>query len=128
MRAALIEDAERRWPQEACGVVVLGGMGPQVVPLPNVSATPTTAFELHPLALLRVARASEIAAIYHSHPEGPASLSDTDRRQQRGPDGPLWPGVEQWVLGMRAAQVVDLGRFVWDSRRRDYVPTQEVIQ
>ncbi len=116
--AAVRADAEARAPQECCGLVWRGPSGVRVEPAANQAAEPTLAFEIAPGALIRGARGLEaLAAIYHSHPDGPAALSATDRAAFTGPTGPLWPGVELWVVGLTRGRAVDLARYLWDSPR-----------
>lgn len=58
----------------------------RVLPLPNVHQTPRVAYTADPGALLREIRGLEregleLLAIYHSHPQGPASPSPSDKMQ-----------------------------------------------
>lgn len=58
------------------------------VPLPNVARDPTRHFEADPDALLRALmqaeeRGEDLVAIYHSHPHGPSTPSNTDLEQAR---------------------------------------------
>ena len=52
--------------------------------------------------------------IYHSHPNGRAYLSDTDRTVATSPwgDGPAYP-VQQLVVGIDAERVVEAALFGW---------------
>ncbi len=54
--------------------------------------------------------------IYHSHPNGRAYLSDTDRAVATSPwgDGPAYP-VQQLVVGIDGARVVESALFAWDD-------------
>ena len=54
--------------------------------------------------------------IYHSHPNGRAYFSDTDRRVATDPwgDGPVYP-VRQLVIGIDAERVVEARLFDWDD-------------
>lgn len=97
LAAELWAQARHEVPRECVGV--LGGVqvarpdrgGPEwraraLYPLRNVSARPETEYEADPGELLRALRALEaagleLAALYHSHPRGPARPSDTDRRR-----------------------------------------------
>ncbi len=54
--------------------------------------------------------------IYHSHPNGRAYLSETDREVATSPwgDGPAYP-VQQLVVGIDAERVVEAALFDWDD-------------
>jgi|SRR6266545_4077522 len=60
--------------------------------------------------------------IYHSHPNGLAYLSDTDRRVALSPwgDGPAYP-VQQLVVGLDALAVREAALFAWSDERGDFV-------
>jgi proteasome lid subunit RPN8/RPN11 len=54
--------------------------------------------------------------LYHSHPNGRAYFSETDRRVATDPwgDGPMLP-VQQLVVGIDAERVVEAAMFAWDD-------------
>ena len=54
--------------------------------------------------------------IYHSHPNGRAYLSETDRKVATSPwgDGPAYP-VQQLVVGIDRERVVEAALFDWDD-------------
>ncbi|MCE2500303.1 MAG: Mov34/MPN/PAD-1 family protein [Dehalococcoidia bacterium] len=54
--------------------------------------------------------------IYHSHPNGRAYLSDTDRTVATSPwgDGPAYP-VQQLVVGINGDRVIEAALFDWDE-------------
>lgn len=60
--------------------------------------------------------------IYHSHPNGRAYFSDTDRTAATDPwgEGPAYP-VQQLVVGIDAARVVEAKLFAWDDEARGFV-------
>ena len=60
--------------------------------------------------------------IYHSHPNGRAYLSDTDRTVATSPwgDGPAYP-VQQLVVGINAQRVVEAALFDWDDNADGFV-------
>ena len=60
--------------------------------------------------------------IYHSHPNGRAYFSETDRRIAVDPwgDGPVYP-VQQLVVGIDAHEVVEARLFDWDAESNDFV-------
>ncbi len=60
--------------------------------------------------------------IYHSHPNGRAYFSPTDRENARDPwgDGPAYP-VQQIVIGIDGERVVEAAQFAWDDETGDFV-------
>lgn len=60
--------------------------------------------------------------IYHSHPNGRAYLSETDRTVATSPwgDGPAYP-VQQLVVGIDADRVVEAALFDWDDDAGGFV-------
>lgn len=93
--ATLIAEALRAHPRECCGLLL--GQGDRVAlaqPAANVHPDPLRHFEIDPQALIaahRAARAGglELLGYYHSHPNGLARPSETDRVQASG-DGRAW--------------------------------------
>ncbi len=74
----------RQWyPLEACGLLAGGGQTVNAVyPIDNILRSPT-AYEMEPTQQLNAmldfeAQGESLLAIYHSHPQGPASPSETD--------------------------------------------------
>ena len=59
--------------------------------------------------------------IYHSHPNGRAYFSETDRRVATDPwgDGPVYP-VQQFVVGLDSERVVEARLFDWDEAEKGY--------
>ena len=92
----IVEDAERSYPNEACGLM-LGerrGVNVHVASVHvsgNLSPTPRTHFEVDPqlrFDLERVAREKglEVVAVYHSHPNGMVKPSEVDLSRAWEPD------------------------------------------
>jgi [CysO sulfur-carrier protein]-S-L-cysteine hydrolase len=82
-------------PDEACGILSATNdepdLGRRVIPLANVSETPTIHYEMDPYRQVRTthrldARGERIAAVYHSHVESPALLSIRDFNEARDLD------------------------------------------
>lgn len=77
--------ARAETPREAVGVWLGKGLVVQrAEPLPNRSSQPLVAYDADPVHLIQVLRNSraeglELVAIYHSHPQGAAWPSRTDR-------------------------------------------------
>ena len=88
-KTAIIRHAESEYPCEACGLL-LGRRLPgrvlisEVVPSPNIADQPRHNFEIDPGLRLRIQKASRdggngIVGHYHTHPDGKAAPSATDR-------------------------------------------------
>ena len=60
--------------------------------------------------------------IYHSHPNGQAYLSPTDRQVAASPwgDGPAYP-VQQLVVGIDEERVVESALFAWSDEENGFV-------
>lgn len=92
---ALIDEAVQAYPFECCGIMLgHGNRISGIVPAANVHPDPRTHFEIDPRALVdchRAARAglSQVVGYYHSHPNGFAQPSATDRAQAAR-DGRVW--------------------------------------
>jgi desampylase len=94
-KATLLEEAARAHPRECCGLLL--GRGNHVAlaqPAANVHPEPERHFEIDPKALIaahRAARAGglELLGYYHSHPNGHAEPSASDRAAASG-DGRIW--------------------------------------
>ncbi len=93
--AAIMEAAAQAHPNEACGILL--GRGTVIhtaLPAANVHADPACHFEIDPAALVaghKAARAGgpQVLGYYHSHPNGLARPSTTDRASASG-DGRVW--------------------------------------
>ena len=92
---ALLAEAERAYPHEACGLLLgVGGKIEGIRPAANVHAAPQTHFEIDAQALVDAHRAERqggprVIGYYHSHPHGPAEPSVVDRAQASG-DERVW--------------------------------------
>ena len=64
--------------------------------------------------------------IYHSHPNGRAYFSETDRRVATDPwgDGPAYP-VKQLVVGIDGNRVVEARLFEWDDSAKGFIAVAE---
>lgn len=60
--------------------------------------------------------------IYHSHPNGQAYLSPTDRTVAASPwgDGPAYP-VQQLVVGINAHHVAEAALFAWSDEDKEFI-------
>ena len=60
--------------------------------------------------------------IYHSHPNGKAYFSETDRVVATDPwgEGPNYP-VQQLVIGVSKEKIVESRLFSWSSKQKDYI-------
>jgi proteasome lid subunit RPN8/RPN11 len=107
VRSAILADCLARRPDEAVGVVLVGGLGPpEVVPLPNALPGPASraAFAVAPRDWMAVERRAldagrAIGALYHAHPRGPLALSRADLAFATPGGAPLSDGLELWLVG-----------------------------
>ncbi len=89
---AVIRHAESCLPDECCGLLAVDAVGRIrfAYPLTNADPSPTTftiAPEEHFAALRHAERLGwEIGGVFHSHPDGPAELSEVDLSQPHEPD------------------------------------------
>lgn len=72
-------EAEKAYPNEACGVLVKRGKKSMVVVCKNVAAEPRYNFTIDPAEYSRVADGGEIIGIWHSHVDQSPEPSDADR-------------------------------------------------
>ncbi len=82
----VIEHAKAAYPKEGCGLIAPG----RFIPIPNIAQSPCE-FEMDPRELIKAFRelrtaGEELAAIYHSHPQGPLRPSPTDIERACYPD------------------------------------------
>lgn len=136
---AVYEHARREFPAECCGWLAgaRGGGEAQIARPCRNAYDPTT----HPTVSDRSAETAYVITgddlmalnrgldgpepalvIYHSHPNGRAYFSETDRRVAADPwgDGPMYP-VQQLVVGIDATRVVEAALFAWDEGARGFV-------
>ena len=64
--------------------------------------------------------------IYHSHPNGHAYFSETDKANAKDPwgEGPAYP-VNQIVVGIDGNRVVEARQFAWDDEAGDFIEIAE---
>ncbi|MFI5227208.1 MAG: Mov34/MPN/PAD-1 family protein [Candidatus Limnocylindrales bacterium] len=125
IRRSIVEEARRRAPDEACGLIVGdrplddGGRASRWVPARNALASPYR-YAIDPDDLLRVtietdARGETIWGIVHSHVASPARPSATDVRESFYPEAvyvlvsldPRESDPETGLESVRAWRIVD---------------------
>ena len=104
----LLAEAAGAHPHECCGLLVGDGRIERAVPAANVHPDPARHFEIDPAALIAAHRSArdggpQVLGYYHSHPNGLAQPSATDRASASG-DGRVWAivaadGVTFWRDG-----------------------------
>lgn len=110
---AMRTHAREAHPHEAVGALLgAGDTAVDYVRLENVSPSPASAFSVEPLELVRVEgdardRGLALLGLFHSHPGGTASPSDSDRRG-------AWPGRCCWIGALRSDGSLELGAFPLD--------------
>ena len=119
LAAPLTALAEHDPGREVCGFVVSDCLGDlSVVPARNLAREGRVAFVADPAVHLALARrlrseGGRIAAVFHSHLDGPARLSPADLDGALDGGAPVFPGVDQIVLGMEAGKVTEIKVFTW---------------
>lgn len=123
---AMADAAEAAFPAEACGLIVGRGKGQllrvtDVIAAPNLLADRIGRFELDPAVRLRVEKAlrevggrDRIIGHYHSHADGSAEPSATDRAMVFEPD-------LAWVIvGVSEGQAIQLLAHRFDPKREAF--------
>ena len=102
---ALVDEAARAAPHEACGLLLGGADGVlrRILPCANVARDPARHFEIEPAALIAALRAERgggerVIGYYHSHPTGESLPSATDRAMAAR-DGRVWAIVAGESVG-----------------------------
>ena len=136
---AVYREARAAFPAECCGWLTgpaQGGGVDAVRPAANdqssgahptaAERTAETAYVFNSADLLELNGSLDsdtpARVIYHSHPNGRAYLSDTDRTVATSPwgDGPAYP-VQQLVVGVDAERVVEAALFDWSDEAGGFV-------
>ena len=131
-------EARKSFPAECCGWLAGAKAGAAAIirPCANDQASgnhPTaaarsaeTAYVFNAADLLALSNSFDTGeparVIYHSHPNGRAYLSDTDRQVATSPwgDGPAFP-VQQLVVGIDRQRVVEAALFAWSEAANGFV-------
>jgi len=125
---AMVDAAEGAFPAEACGLVIGRGKGQlirvtRVVPAANLLAETGDRFELDPAVRLQVERElresgakDRIVGHYHSHTDGTADPSGTDRAMAFEPE-------LAWVIvGVLDGQAIQALAHRYDDKRKGFRP------
>ena len=147
--AAVYREARRSYPAECCGWLSGprdGGAATTIRPCVNAQGEGNNSGNnpgnraIHPTAAERTAETAYVftgedllelnrsldeaqpaLVIYHSHPNGRAYFSDTDRTVAASPwgDGPAYP-VQQLVVGIDGQRVVAAALFAWSEQESGF--------
>lgn len=136
---AVFHEARKAFPAECCGWLSGprgAGRAEALRPCANAQAAgghPTaaargaeTAYVIEGDDLLALSRSVDgpvpPVVIYHSHPNGRAYLSATDREVATSPwgDGPAYP-VQQLVVGLDDERVVEWALFAWSDEHAAFI-------
>ena len=115
-KTAIIRHAESEYPCEACGLLLGRRLHDRVliskvVPSPNIADQPRHNFEIDPGLRLRIQKANReggnrIVGHYHTHPDGEAAPSATDRSR-------IYETDLIWLIGsVHKGRFSDLAAFV----------------
>ncbi len=135
----IYREARNSFPAECCGWLSGAGDGARVSLVrscindqasgnhPTVAErTSEAAYVLSGKDLLALNRSFDTQepalVIYHSHPNGQAYLSETDRQVATSPwgDEPAYP-VQQVVIGINQHRVVEAAHFAWSEEEKGFV-------
>jgi len=124
----MVDAAEAAFPAEACGLVIGRGKGQlirvtRVVPAGNLLATTDDRFELDPAIRIAVEKElrdsgtkDRIVGHYHSHTDGTAEPSATDRAMAHEPE-------LAWVIvGVLDGQAIQTLAHRMDEKRSQFRP------
>ncbi len=136
---AVFREARAAFPAECCGWLTGPAEGEAVDAIrpaenaqdqgahPTVSErTSETAYVLNSADLMALNHSldTDVPAriIYHSHPNGQAYFSETDRTVATSPwgDGPAYP-VQQLVVGIDSERVAEAALFAWNDDAGGFV-------
>ncbi|MGG6313460.1 M67 family metallopeptidase [Paenibacillus macerans] len=86
VRTALTEDGQRRYPEEACGLLFGTIRDNEAVierylPVPNRANDPLKTFELDPEIWIKSCFDAKLIGVYHTHPAAPPLPSPKDLRE-----------------------------------------------
>ena len=136
---AVYSEARKSYPNEACGWLTGSAADNRAVAIRACVNAKTlgihsavadrgaeTAYEFTAQDAIDLDRSFDTDApavvIYHSHPNGQAYFSKTDRQFARSmwDDGPAYP-VQQLVVGIDASRVVEAALFAWSWEANDFI-------
>ena len=136
---AVYSEARKSYPNEACGWLIGSAAHNQAdairacvnaktlgIHSAVVDRGPETAYVFTAKDALELDRSFDTDApavvIYHSHPNGRAYFSKTDRQFAKSMwgDGPAYP-VQQLVVGIDASSVVEAAHFAWSWEANDFI-------
>ncbi len=138
---AVYRQAREEFPAECCGWLTgpadgdgVDAMRPAenaqdadaLIPIAGRTSERAYSFKFDDIRALDESFASETPAriIYHSHPNGQAYFSDTDRQVATQPpgwgEGPVFP-VQQLVVGIDSERVVEAALFGWSDDAGGFV-------
>jgi proteasome lid subunit RPN8/RPN11 len=112
--AALCAHLADAYPEEGCGVILEGGQGTRVLPLRNAYAGDRRCgFAFEPRQWLQACLAADgagerVSWVFHSHVDGPASLSEQDRAGAAPGGQLLVPGARQLVVSVHAGRATEI--------------------
>ncbi len=136
---AVYREARNAYPNEACGwltglaarnraVAIRACVNAKTLGIHSAVADrgAETAYEFTAQDAIDLDRSFDTDApavlIYHSHPNGRAYFSKTDRQFAKSMwgDGPAYP-VQQLVVGIDATRVVEAALFAWSWEANDFI-------
>lgn len=124
----MVDAAEAAFPAEACGLIIGRGKGQlirvtRVVPAGNLLATTDDRFELDPAVRIAVEKElrdsgtkDRVIGHYHSHTDGTADPSATDRAMAHEPE------LAWLIIGVLDGQAIQTLAHRMDEKRAQFRP------
>jgi proteasome lid subunit RPN8/RPN11 len=129
----MLEDVERAYPSEGCGLILRGPQGLRVRPMRNAydelkrrasdrfPRTSATAYQFDPKEWLRASMEADdageqILCVYHSHVNVGAYFSAEDRLMAAPEGSPLLPAVSYLVVAVDSGRATQVRLFVWSGQ------------
>ena len=138
MLKAILEQAEREYPAECCGLILARQSDGEITrlrPCTNVQEQyhrldpkdfpleECSAYFIEPKELLEIDRemadqSELIRVIYHSHIDADAYFSDEDEQRATDEDGPVYPGTIYLVISVCEGRAELAKWFRWNPEMR----------
>jgi proteasome lid subunit RPN8/RPN11 len=132
----------KEMPNEACGALLgIQNQVKQIVPLPNVAASPKTSYRIDDQSLVQTffkAKQNELAVVgfYHSHPKGDPLPSQTDIQQSAYPDTAYLivglssgePRLAAWSIQYKQVQPIEVvlaSKPIFEAPHEAFTPAQK---
>lgn len=138
----IFEDAERRYPSEACGFLLaplradadpvmympcrnvqdeLHTADPERYPRTSATAYAIDSTEKEAIEKMAKETGLRVSAVVHSHPDHEAYFSAEDKSNAAPWGEPLFPGVSYVVVSVFEKNVKAINEFYWDEKAKEFM-------